>query len=540
MTPRPPLPEDEADLVRTLGELHSLSTPAVERLDHLTRLILAAAGEGIFGVDPEGRATFLNPAAARMLGYRPEELAGRVLHELIHHTRPDGSPYLWEDCPIHAALQDGTVRQVTECVFWRKDGSSFPVEYISTPIREEGRVVGAVCTFDDITVRRRAEEASQQLAAIVESSEDGIIGITLDGVITSWNAGAERLYGYAAQEIVGRSVSVLIPPDRLDELPRNLERVRRGERIEQFEMQRVRKDGGRVEVSLSLSPIRDAAGQIVGAASIARDITERKRAEAERARLNSALAERERHLQELVRRLILAQEEERRRVAYELHDGLAQTAAGAHMYLRGFVRRYQAHLPEGREELDQALELAQRVVREARGVVAGLRPTALDDFGLEAALRLEVDGLKNSGLDAEFEAALGPERLELVIETALFRVAQEALKNVRKHAGAQRVRVALRRTQRAVHLEVQDWGRGFRMAAAQAGAGPGKPLGLSGMREWMALLGGQCEVRSRPGVGTRIVVAVPLRPAPGPVDAAPARPRRREARKEADAPCPAC
>jgi PAS domain S-box-containing protein len=511
MTGRPPLPQDAADLVRTLRGLDTLNSLAKERLDNLTRLILAAAGEGIYGVDCEGRTIFLNPAAARMLGYRPEELTGRVWHEIVHHTRPDGSPYPREDCPIYAALRDGSIHQRANEVFWRKDGSSFAVEFISTPIREEGRIVGAVCTFDDITVRRRAEDVSQRLAAIVNSSQDAIVGITLDGVITSWNAGAERMYGYPAQDVVGQPLSLLIPLNRLDELPGLLGRIRRGDRVEQVETQRVRRDGSRIEVSLSISPIHDAAGQIVGAASIARDITEHKRAEAEQARLYGALAVRERQLQELVGRLIVAQEEERRRVAYELHHGLAQTAAGTHMHLRGFARRYQSHLPAERAELDRAIELAQRTVREARGVVAELRPTALDDFGLEAALRLEVDGLKNNGLMVEFSAELGPERLAPAVETALFRVAQEALRNVRKHAQAVRVRVALWRTQRAIYLEVQDWGRGFRPGKAQAGAGPGERVGLQGMRERVALLGGRCHVRSRPGVGTRIVATVPRR-----------------------------
>jgi signal transduction histidine kinase len=240
------------------------------------------------------------------------------------------------------------------------------------------------------------------------------------------------------------------------------------------------------------------------------EITERKRAEADRARLTSALAERERQLQDLVGRLILAQEEERRRVAYELHDGLAQTAAGAHLHLRGFARRYGERVPEEREELDRVLELAQRVVREARTVVSDLRPTALDDLGLEAALEAEVEELQKEGWRVELRADLGPTRLEPAVETALFRVAQEALRNARKHADATRAFVRLQRTRRTARLEVRDWGRGFDPAAAQAGAGPGERVGLSGMRERCALLGGRCEVRSRPGAGTRIIAEVPL------------------------------
>jgi signal transduction histidine kinase len=222
------------------------------------------------------------------------------------------------------------------------------------------------------------------------------------------------------------------------------------------------------------------------------------------------LAEREQRLQDLVGRLIVAQEEERRRVAYNLHDGLAQTAAGAHLHLQAFARRYQPHLPAAREDLERALDLARRTVREARTVVAELRPTALDDLGLEAALRLEADELQKADWQVEYAVELGPDRLAPAVETALFRVAQEALTNARKHAQTARVRIAVRRTRNGVRLEVRDWGQGFRAEAAQQAGGPGERVGLSGMRERVALLGGRCEVHSRPGAGTRVVAEVPL------------------------------
>lgn len=121
------------------------------------KLILEAAGEGIFGLDREGKTTFINPAAARMLGWRAEELIGRVNHDIAHHTRPDGSPYPKEECPIYMAFQDGSVHREDRALFWRKDGSSFPVEYVSTPILEDGELRGAVVTFKDITKRREHE-----------------------------------------------------------------------------------------------------------------------------------------------------------------------------------------------------------------------------------------------------------------------------------------------------------------------------------------------------------------------------------------------
>jgi len=146
-------------------------------------------------------------------------------------------------------------------------------------VREGGKAIEVYGTLEDITERKKAEEARSYLASIVESSNDAIIGKSLDGIIVSWNAGAERVYGHSAAEIVGHSISVLVPPDRLDEVPQIIEKVKRGERVDHFETVRMKKDGELVDVSLTISPIRDAAGRIIGASTIARDITARKRTE---------------------------------------------------------------------------------------------------------------------------------------------------------------------------------------------------------------------------------------------------------------------
>jgi signal transduction histidine kinase len=208
----------------------------------------------------------------------------------------------------------------------------------------------------------------------------------------------------------------------------------------------------------------------------------------------------------------VAQEEERRRVAYEVHDDLAAVAASAHQHLQAFARHHRPRARGAREEFDQALELAQRMVRETRRVVANLRPTTLDDFGLAAALRLQVEELRAEGWQVSYQEALGPERLPPLLETALFRVAQEALTNVRKHAQITRVRVGLERAGREVRLMVEDEGRGFTPEALMRGTGAGERVGLPGMRERVAMLGGCCEVKSHPGAGTRVSVAIPLEP----------------------------
>jgi signal transduction histidine kinase/ActR/RegA family two-component response regulator len=229
----------------------------------------------------------------------------------------------------------------------------------------------------------------------------------------------------------------------------------------------------------------------------------------ENARLYRELADRERRLQELVRRLLAAQEEERRRVAYDVHDGLAQSAAAAHRHLQAFAHHYRPRSAVARQQLDQAVNAASRTVGEARQIIANLRPTVLDDFGLATAIRLEVDSLRSDGWEVAFDEALGPERLPSTFETALYRVAQEAITNVRKHAGATRAYVSLRRRGATVYLEVQDWGRGFTPVPTAGTEGPGERVGLASMRERVGLLGGQLSVESGVGAGARIVARIP-------------------------------
>ena len=229
----------------------------------------------------------------------------------------------------------------------------------------------------------------------------------------------------------------------------------------------------------------------------------------ENARLYAELAKRENRLQDLIRKLITAQEEERRKVSYEVHDGLAQTAAGAHQLLQAFARQHPPTSDKGRKDLARALQLVQQTVGEARYVIADLRPTALDDFGLAAAVRLQVEKISSQGSQVDYEEALGDERLPPQIETALFRVTQEALTNVHKHAPSARVRITLRRLNDSVRLQVRDWGPGFDPEKITDGGGPGERLGLSSMRERVALLGGHLEVHSSPGEGTEVVAEIP-------------------------------
>ncbi len=192
-----------------------------------------------------------------------------------------------------------------------------------------------------------------------------------------------------------------------------------------------------------------------------------------------------------------------------MHDGLTQTAAAAHLYLQAFSEDHPPASARGRAELDRALGLVRKTVVEARHVIEGLRPAALDDFGLATAIRLEVEGLRSEGWHVDYEDGLGDARLPAEVETTLYRVAQEALTNARKHARTDRARVALARRGEAIHLEVKDEGRGFDPSSPTTN-GPGERVGLAGMRERVALLGGELKITSEPGKGTLVVAEVPL------------------------------
>ena len=168
-----------------------------------------------------------------------------------------------------------------EAIAERPDGTRIPFIPYPTPLIDAaGELIGGVNMLVDITDRKRAEEVQQRFAAIIEFSDDAILSKNLDGIIASWNPGAERLFGYKAEEIIGKSVTLLIPAERHNEEPEIIGRIRRGERIEHYETVRLRKDGSLIDISLSVSPVKDSQGKVIGASKIARDITERKQAQA--------------------------------------------------------------------------------------------------------------------------------------------------------------------------------------------------------------------------------------------------------------------
>ncbi|MEO5820674.1 MAG: PAS domain S-box protein [Vicinamibacteraceae bacterium] len=253
---------------------------ALRQQSQWLRITLASIGDAVITTDVEGRVTSMNAVAQVLTGWSQSDALGLFLTEVLHIIHEDTRQAV-ENSAIRALQTSTIIRLANHTVLLARTGEEHPIDDSAAPIRDEsGATVGAVLVFRDVSERKAADVARAHLAAIVESSEDAIISKTLQGIILSWNKGAEHVFGYAANEAIGRPVTMLLPPERLDEEQHILAQIARGDRIEHFETVRVGKHGRRLDVSLTVSPIRDASGQIVGASKVARDISRRKTVEA--------------------------------------------------------------------------------------------------------------------------------------------------------------------------------------------------------------------------------------------------------------------
>ena len=346
------------------------------------------------------------------------------------------------------------------------------------------------------------------LAAIVESSDDAIISKSLSGIIQSWNSAAERIFGYTKAEAVGQPITMLIPEDRLPEETLILEKVRRGERVDHFETVRMHKDGSRVLVSLTVSPIKDAAGQIIGASKSARDITERKRIEEDLKSLTfeldarvsqrtHALTVSQGRLRGLATQLSLAEERVRRSLATDLHDYLGQLLVVCRLKL--------SHAKQGAaEQRDQQLEDADRLLLDAitytRSLVAQLSPPVLRDFGLIMGLTWLAEQMKPYGLNVGM--TLNVPAVDLSEEHAIlvFQSVRELLMNIVKHAGTTHATLTVDLAQGVLVVTIQDRGRGFDPSAEPSTTE--SHFGLFSIRERMEAVGGTLSLTSVLGEGT--------------------------------------
>jgi PAS domain S-box-containing protein len=368
-----------------------------------------------------------------------------------------------------------------------------------------------LCTFFDVTERRRVQEVRQRLAAIVESSDDAIVSSTMDGVITSWNRGAERTFGFSAHEAIGRPTREVILAEAGDATrtpERRIFHTRRSAGDDGAEeVVRLHKDGHPITLSVVTGVIRDAAGATSEVAAIMRDITQAQRRDAELQRLVAEQAARERLMRDLTARLRTLREEECTRISREVHDGLGQLLTCLKMDIRWMSRRLAAGA--GAEDLSAKLAeteaLVDQTVSSVQRIAVELRPSVLDALGLPAAIRDEARRFEDrtgvaTAVETRTSAAPGP-----AVATALFRILQELLTNIARHARASSLSIALTDEADAWVLRVHDNGVGIPVGTVNHATS----LGLLGMVERAEAIGGTCRVERAPNGGTLATVKVP-------------------------------
>ncbi len=360
---------------------------------------------------------------------------------------------------------------------------------------ETAVVIGGLWSFYYLRTRaiRRRNRALRYYGDIFNSTDDGIIAATLDGVITAWNRGAERIYGYTAQEMIDRNLSVLAPEELKDEAARGLARLARGEGAIHTETARRRKDGRSIHVSVTVSPIHDERGATVGASVIVSDISDRKQVEEE--------------MKALSEKLINAQEEERTRIARELHDNLSQQIAGISLTVAAAKRKLLQSKTHANDELERIRLQLNNLANATRELSHELHPAMLDYCDLSTALRAHCRDFSSlTGIEVSFFEEGVFSDLDPEVALCLYRVVQEGRQNVAKHAGTGCARVQLVRTGEHANLTISDQGNGFSMEKRRSAAG----LGLVSIRERVRLVEGSFDLRSAPNRGTIITLDVPV------------------------------
>jgi PAS domain S-box-containing protein len=507
-------------------------TPAQDESPLRARLaaIVDSSEDPIVGKTLDGVITSWNLAAERLFGYSAGEAIGQHIFLIVPDDRRA------EEESVLSRLRLGEKIDHFETMRRARDGRLIPVALTVLPISDAtGRTVGVFTVARDVTESQQNERLRARLAAIVDSSDDAIVSKTLEGVITSWNRAAERLFGYSAEEAIGKNILLIIPEDRRQEEADVLARLHRGEKIEHFETIRRTKDGRQIPVSLTVSPVKDARGRIIGASKVARDISERVLAQHALRRAHDQLEERVRertaelsaanvalrraieHKQRveeqrahLFTRLVLAQEEERRRIAVDLHDQLGQQMTALRLTLET-LKALAADRSDLRQHVDVLEDLTRQIDQDLSFRVWQLAPAALEGTGLVAALtEYAASWSKRFGISAQVHASRPADGvLASEMETTIYRFAQEALNNVAKHARADRVDIVLECSDERVSLIVEDNGIGFNVPEERTGRGG---FGLRGMRERAALAGAECQIESAPGRGTTIILRVPVAP----------------------------
>ncbi len=461
--------------------------------DHLFASVLDHSPALIFVVTLDGRYSLVNPAHAEWLGVPQEQALGRSITELFSETRAR------ELLEVNRRVIETGAPVVVEQTAERL-GRTRVFHVVKFPLRgETGEIVAVGCVAVDITSLKRVEARSDFQASVLDQVRDIIVTADKAWNITYWNRFAEDSLQWRAEEVLGKNVfDLLVPPESV---PAAREAMASLESCGKWEGEILvrRKDGTTFWEHTRTSVLKDASGASVGYVGIAQDITERKNAEEER--------------RVTLQRLVTAQEDERRRISRELHDELGQILTTVSVGFNA-IEHDVSGLPAALEHIAELRELTDRTLAMAHRIAQDLRPLELDRWGLGEALRLHVEEwAHHAGIETSYFArGLDGERLDSAVETALYRIAQEALHNIRRHARAARVNVLLERSGCCLRLTVGDDGCGFILPRDAGDTQHLRQLGLRGMCERAELLGGSLDIESAPGRGTSILARIPLTP----------------------------
>jgi PAS domain S-box-containing protein len=468
--------------------------------------------------DLSGRISYVNRHFLRVTGYGEDDLLEANFEDLMVPDDPEAREE-WKG--FMARVATGEVPATGSGVIVTRDRRIRSVEWMNTELRDHrGKVIGLISLGQDVTERAAAQralaDAEEMHRSVVETALDAVVTADAEGRILSWNRQAEETFGWERHEAIGREAADLVVPEEDRAAHRSGLRALAtggspsmiGRRVELVALHR---DGHRFPVELAISA--SGAGEALRFHAFVRDITERKRTEAELQENVTVLRQAMRERQLLLSRVQGAHEEERRRIAGDIHDDSIQVMAAAAMRLSMLRRRLPEDGPV--EQVAQIEDIVQQAIERLRHLLFELRPAALDREGLSAALRMYLGVMQDeTGISFHVQDALAEEPSNEV-RTALYRTAQEALSNVRKHANARTVNVTVEERDRGIVVRIVDDGDGFDPTVADRVA-PGH-LGLPAMRERTEALGGWCSVDSVPGYGTTVELWVPVAPTTAPV-----------------------
>ena len=485
---------EELDLLQGLADQAAIAITNSTLLNRLTesearyRYLVERAPDLVWSIGADARLNFVSDAVVRLTGRQPNELIGQHFGALVHESSQAIADFDWT-----SGMQRGSQEVRGRVNLAGADGQPVPAEFIATArLDEEGRFLGANGSVRDMREQTRLEaelrESENRYRFLVENSPDVVFSTDAEGRFTFMSDSIERMSGWRPDEVVGEHYSKLVD-SQSDESASRWAALVREPSLEQIATNELRRsDGSTVPVEISAIGMVDDAGAFAGIHGSARDISERARLESELRRQAGELAA----------------GEDRAHLARELHDSVTQALFSMTLVSRSVELLLERDLDAARTHLAQLRDLQREALAEMRALIFELRPGNLEQDGLTRALRTHTAALQGRiGLPVVVESAL-KERLPLVIEEVLYRIAQEALHNVVKHAGAQQVRVDVGRIDTGVRLRIEDDGKGFDPDRVPSGH-----LGLTGMRARAERIGASFTCRSRPGKGTTIEVEVP-------------------------------